>query len=75
VAHTTGAPYSLRVPDQFDVADVPADIYNLAVDVGRELDKKTDFGTVSAYFQRKITVQSYPPPAGTGSDGDVWFVV
>ena len=83
----SGAPYALHLPDDTDIADVPADMAAFAADLTAVLNtkmQKTDLtlpgGSVvqgtDTLYQTKIKFVTAVPSSTAGyNEGDVIFVV
>jgi hypothetical protein len=76
------APYSLHVPGDDDLADVPADLTTLATDITTALNGKmsrADVGGVpgaDTLYQKKIKIVTSVPSSTSGyEEGDIIFVV
>lgn len=85
---TSGLPYSLRLPVDGDIADVPADLGHIAEDLTTVLNTKLQRadltlpgGTVvegaDKLYQTKIEFFTGPglPAVGSYDEGDIIFVV
>jgi len=89
MATDSGAPYALHLPDDNDIADVPADMAAFASDLTAVLNnklQKTDLtlpgGSVvpgtDGLYQKKIWVVTTPPTIPLEpkyAEGDIIFVV
>lgn len=74
----SGPPYRLRLPQDVDVADVPADLANLAADVTTALNGKVALADANSVFQSKIKVVTQAEGLGSlGSqpEGTIVFLI
>jgi hypothetical protein len=88
MATTSGLPYSIRIPEDGDLADVPADFAKVAADVTTALNNKLARANLSvpgepqprlgadALYQSKIKIVTEVPTSAAGYfEGDIIFVV
>jgi hypothetical protein len=70
---TTPAPYNLPYPEPSDIADVPADMLNLATAVAAAVQTRADPAQVDLIYQKKILILNALPP--NPNEGDIVFLV
>lgn len=74
----TIAPYSIRVPKDSELADVPTDLTRLATDVTTALNGKLTRTDADLAYQKKIWIETTPPstpPDAKYAENDIVFVV
>jgi hypothetical protein len=67
--------YNLRYPENSDVADVPTDIQELAVDVEAQLALRATTAEVDARIDAKVMVGTAGARPPTAAEGTVYLVV
>ena len=67
--------HNLTVPLDTDIANVPADLEELANDVARELDLALTKSQASQDYQAKIVVLQSKPAVNAVPDGTIVFVI
>lgn len=71
---TKEATYSLTVPTDTDIADVPRDMAELATDVKTQLDLRLTEAAAARSYQGKIIFATSRPAVGSVAEGAIVFV-